>query len=125
MGQAIRSIALIVDDDEQQRVSIRILLAHTGLEVVEVSSAEEAIKMLRVGAHSIILIVTAMQLPSFMDGARLAAYATQWPWIRVVVISDDLHSDEKLLYPAVAMPRSWCPLDMLVEAGKAITFANH
>jgi CheY-like chemotaxis protein len=125
MGQAIRSIALIVDDDEQQRVSIRILLAHTGLEVVEVSSAEEAIKMLRVGAHSIILIVTAMQLPSFMDGARLAAYATQWPWIRVVVISDDLHSDEKLLYPAVAMPRSWCPLEMLVEAGKAITFANH
>jgi FixJ family two-component response regulator len=43
MGQAIRSIALIVDDDEQQRVSIRILLAHTGLEVVEVSSAEEVL----------------------------------------------------------------------------------
>jgi CheY-like chemotaxis protein len=125
MGQAIRSVALIVDDDEQQRASIRILLAETGLEVIEVSSAEAAINMLRVGAHAIILIVTAMQLPSFMDGRRLAAYAAQWPWIRVVVTSVDLHSDDELPYPAVPMPKSWRPLDMLVEAGKAIAFANH
>ena len=120
MGQAIRSIALIVDDDEQQRVSIRMPLAETGQEVVEVSSAEEAINLLRVGAHAIVLIITSMQLPSFMDGARLAAYAARWPWIRVVITSDDLHSDDELPYPAVAMPRSWRPLDMLVEAEKAI-----
>jgi CheY-like chemotaxis protein len=121
MKQAIRSVALIVDDDEQQRASTRILLAETGLEVIEVSSAEEAIKMLRVGAHAIVLIVTAMQLPSFMSGARLAAYAAQWPWIRVVITSDDLqYSDDELPYPAVAMPKSWRPLDMLVQAEKAI-----
>ena len=120
MGQAIRSVALIVDDDEHHRASIRILLEETGLEVIEVSSAEAAINMLRVGAHAIVLIVTAMQLPSFMDGARLAAYAARWPWIRVVITSDDLHSDDELPYPTVAMPRSWRPLDMLVEAEKAI-----
>ena len=42
MGQAIRPIALIVDDDTQQRELIGTLLQETGLEV---ASSEEAVNM--------------------------------------------------------------------------------
>jgi len=124
MGQAIRPIALIVDDDTQQRELIGTLLQETGLGVVEVASSEEAVNMLRVGAHEIVLIVAAMQQPSFMNGARLAIYAQQWPWIRVVVTSDDQQSADQLPHPAVVMHKPWLPLNMLIQAEKAIPIAS-
>jgi CheY-like chemotaxis protein len=124
MGQAIRPTALIVDDDAQQRELIGTLLQETGLEVVEVASSEEAVNILRVGAHEIVLIVAAMQQPSFMNGARLAIYAQQWPWIRVVVTSDDQQSADQLPHPAVVMHKPWLPLNILIQAEKAIPIAS-
>ena len=124
MGQAIRPIALIVDDDTQQRELIGTLLQETGLGVVEVASSEEAVNMLRVGAHEIVLIVAAMHQPSFMNGPRLAIYAQQWPWIRVVVTSDDQQSADQLPHPAVVMHKPWLPLNMLIQAEKAIPIAS-
>jgi CheY-like chemotaxis protein len=124
MGQAIRPIALIVDDDTRQRELIGTLLQETGLEVVEVASSAEAVNMLRVGAHEIVLIVAAMHQPSFMNGARLAIYAQQWPWIKVVVTSDDKQSADQLPLPAVVMHKPWLPLNMLIQAEKAITAAG-
>jgi CheY-like chemotaxis protein len=124
MGQAIRRIALIVDDDTQQRESIRTLLEETGLEVVEAASSEEGVNTLRVGADEIVLIVAAMHLPSFMNGARLAIYAQQWPWIRVIVTSDDHQPADQLPYPAVIMQKPWLPLNMLIQAEKAIAAAR-
>ena len=125
MGEAIRPTALIVDDDAQQRELIGTLLEETGLEVVEVASSEEAVNMLRVGAHKIVLIVAAMHLPSFMDGARLAIYAQQWPWIRIVLTSEDWQSADELPHPAVVMHKPWLPLNMLIQAEKAIAAASH
>jgi CheY-like chemotaxis protein len=124
MGQAIRPIALIVDDDTEQRELIGTLLQESGLEVVEVASSEEAVNMLRVGAHEIVLIVAAMHQPSFMNGARLAIYAQQWPWIRVVVTSDDQQLEDQLPHPAVVMHKPWLPLNMLIQAEKAIATAS-
>jgi CheY-like chemotaxis protein len=124
MGQAMRPIALIVDDDMQQRELIGILLAETGLKVVEAASAEEAVNILRVRSHAVVLIVAAMHLPSFMNGARLAFYAQQWPWIRVVVISDDQQPADQLPHPAVTMQKPWLPLNVLIQAQKAIAAAN-
>ena len=124
MGQAIRRIALIVDDDTQQRESIRTLLEETGLEVVEAASSEEGVNTLRVGADEIVLIVAALHLPSFMNGARLAIYAQQWPWIRVIVTSDDRQPADQLPYPAVIMQKPWLPLNMLIQAEKAIAAAR-
>src|SRR5215468_11034546 len=87
MAQVIQPTALIVDADTQQRELIGTLLEEIGLEVIGVASSEGAVNMLRVNAYKIVLIVAAMNLPSFMDGVRLANYAQQWPWIRVVVTS--------------------------------------
>lgn len=125
MGQATRPAALIVDDDTQQRELIGTLLEESGLEVIDVASSEEAVNILRVGAHKIVLIVASMNLPSFMDGARLAVYVQQWPWIRVVVTSYDEPSAEELPHPAVAMHTPWLPLNMLIQAEKAIAAASH
>jgi len=125
MAPAIRPTALIVDDDAQERELIGILLEEIGLDVIPVSSSEDAVNVLRTGAHKIILIVAAMNLPSFMDGARLAIYAQQWPWIRVVVTSHDWDIEEELPHPAVAMHKPWLPLNMLIQAERAMATANH
>jgi CheY-like chemotaxis protein len=125
MAPAIRPTALIVDDDAQERELIGILLEEIGLDVIPVSTSEEAVNVLRAGARKIILIVAAMNLPSFMDGARLAIYAQQWPWIRVVVTSHDWDITEELPHPAVAMHKPWLPLNMLVQAERAMAHANH
>jgi CheY-like chemotaxis protein len=125
MAPAIRPTALIVDDDAQERELIAILLEEIGLDVIPVSSSEEAVNVLRTSADKIILIVAAMNLPSFMDGARLAIYAQQWPWIRVVVTSHDWEMEEELPHPAVAMHKPWLPLNMLIQAERALTTARH
>src|ERR1700730_13563285 len=125
MARTIRPTALIVDDDSQERELIGILLEEAGLDAITVASSEEAVNVLRVGARKIVLIVAAMNLPSFMDGARLAIYAQQWPWIKVVVTSYDRQSDEQLPRPAVVMPKPLLPLNMLIHAEKAIAAARH
>ena len=125
MARPIRPTALIVDDDAQQRELIGILLEEMGLDVILVASSEEAVNILRVGARRIALIVAAMNLPSFMDGARLAIYAQQWPWIRVVVTSHDEDVVEPLPHPAVVMPKPWLPLNMLIQAEKAMATGHH
>jgi len=124
MGQAVRPTALVVDDDTQQRALIGTLLEEAGLDVVEVASSEGAVNILRVDAHKIVLIVAAMHLPSFMNGARLAVHAQQWPWIRVIVTSDDRQSADQLPHPAIAMHKPWLPLNMLIQAERAIVAAN-
>ena len=125
MGRAIRPVALIVDDDTEQHELIGALLEETGLQVIEVASSEEAVNTLRTRAREIVLIVAAMHLPSFMNGARLAFYAQQWPWIRLVLISDDQQSMDQLPRPAVVMQKPWLPLNVLIHAEKAIAVANH
>jgi CheY-like chemotaxis protein len=125
MARVIRPTALIVDGDAQQRELIAILLEETGLDVIPAASSEEAVNVLRISARKIVLIVTAMDLPSFMDGARLATYAQQWPWIRVVVTSHDEDAAEELPHPTVAMPQPWLPLNLLIQAEKAMATAHH
>jgi CheY-like chemotaxis protein len=121
----IRPTALVVDADAQQRELIGILLAESGLDVIRAASSEEAINALRDSARHIVLIVTAMNLPSFMDGARLAIYAQQWPWIRVVVTSQDDDVAEGLPHPAVIMHKPWLPLNMLMQAEKAVATGHN
>jgi CheY-like chemotaxis protein len=124
MGEVIRPTAMIVNADTHQRELIGTLLEETGLEVVGVASSEDAVNVLRGNAYKIVLIVAAMNLPSFMDGVRLAIYVQQWPWIRVVVTSYE-RSREQLPHPAVAMHEPWLPLNMLIQAEKAIAGARH
>jgi CheY-like chemotaxis protein len=121
----IRPTVLVVDADAQQRELIGVLLEERGLDIIRAASSEEAVNVLRVSAREIVLIVTAMNLPSFMDGARLAIYAQQWPWIRVVVTSQDDDAVEELPHPAVIMHKPWLPLNMLVQAEKAMATAHH
>jgi CheY-like chemotaxis protein len=121
----IRPTALVVDADAQQRELIGVLLEERGLDIIRAASSEEAVNVLRGGAREIVLIVTAMNLPSFMGGARLAIYAQQWPWIRVVVTSQDEDAAEELPHPAVIMHKPWLPLNMLLQAEKAMATAHH
>ncbi|WP_169804520.1 PAS domain S-box protein [Sphingomonas pituitosa] len=81
-----RGIALLVDDEELVRMSTADMLSDFGFEVVEVDSAEEALRVLQAGTTPDILITDHL-MPG-MSGADLAhrAQATL-PALPVLVVS--------------------------------------
>ncbi|MDV3455795.1 PAS domain-containing protein [Sphingomonas sp. HF-S4] len=81
-----RGTALLVDDEELVRMSTADMLIDLGFEVIEASSAEEALLIVRSGADPDIL-VTDHLMPG-MNGADLAREARVLkPSLRVLVVS--------------------------------------
>jgi PAS domain S-box-containing protein len=81
-----RGVALLVDDEELVRMSTADMLADLGYEVVETSSAEEALSRLRSGLQPT-LVVTDHLMPG-MTGAQLArALKVERPRLPVLIVS--------------------------------------
>jgi PAS domain S-box-containing protein len=78
--------ALLVDDEDLVRSSVADMLTELGYEVVEASSAEEALELLANGRQFDVVITD--HLMSGMSGAVLACeMRKRWPWIQTVIIS--------------------------------------
>jgi CheY-like chemotaxis protein len=78
--------ALLVDDEELVRFSTADMLMDLGYEVIEASSAEEALRLLDAGLITS-LLVTDHLMPG-MSGAELARHATsRRPGLPVLVVS--------------------------------------
>jgi PAS domain S-box-containing protein len=78
--------ALVVDDEDLVRASAADMLAELGFEILEASSAEDALELLRNGPQVDVLITDHL-MPG-MSGAQLAyEVRRRWPRIRTVVIS--------------------------------------
>jgi PAS domain S-box-containing protein len=81
-----RGVALLVDDEELVRMSTADMLADLGYEVIEASSAEEALSRLRSGLQPT-LVVTDHLMPG-MTGAQLArALKVERPRLPVLIVS--------------------------------------
>ncbi|MDT8759423.1 PAS domain S-box protein [Sphingomonas psychrotolerans] len=81
-----RGIALLVDDEELVRMSTADMLNDFGFEVIESSSAEEALGLIEAGMTPD-LLVTDHLMPG-MNGADLARQArTLHPALRILVVS--------------------------------------
>ncbi len=124
MGQKIEPhrVALIVEDDFEVRGLAAALLEETDLQVVETSSAEEALDYLRANGRNVALLFASVRLPCLMNGFDLARVVSlQWPWVRTVLTSgeaaesetDDIPQDVRL------MPKPWRALEVLMEAERA------
>nr|WP_232792833.1 PAS domain-containing protein [Caulobacter hibisci] len=81
-----RGVALLVDDEELVRMSTADMLVDFGYEVVETSSAEEALSLLHSGLHPT-LVVTDHLMPG-MSGAQLArVLRVERPQLPVLIVS--------------------------------------
>jgi DNA-binding response OmpR family regulator len=122
MGQADKPphVALIVEDDAEVRSFAVALIEETGFDVVEAESAQEALGFLRKRGRQVALLFAG--LPA-ADGVGLArAVKHNWPWIRLVVTSDNEHRPD-LPRGTTFMQKPWRPLDVLIEAERAVARA--
>jgi DNA-binding NtrC family response regulator len=104
MGQKIepRRIALIVEDDFEVRGLAAALLEETDLQVVETSSAEEALNYLRAHGENVAFLFASARLPCLMSGVDLARRVTsQWPWVRTALTTGEIMRTAPIAFPGM------------------------
>jgi DNA-binding NtrC family response regulator len=115
MGQAFKPIALVVEDDPDQRELLTVLLEEAELHVFTCESAEAAIRILDKYGAGMSLLVTDVQLAGILTGADLARIAKQrYPELSVIVTSGS--AKPKLPADTVFMPKPWRALEILKQA---------
>jgi CheY-like chemotaxis protein len=115
-------VALIVEGDANVRGLAVALLEETDLQVIEASSAEEALDYLRLHADDVAFLFADMRLRHLMTGLDLArAVRLKWPWVRTVLTSDGPLDGESRDVPREVrfMPKPWRALEVLMEADRA------
>jgi DNA-binding NtrC family response regulator len=115
----VKPTALVVEDDEEQRALVSLLLEECEMAVIQCETAESAeIVLERVGG-SLSMIFTDQKLAGTMSGAELAELAkNRYPDLTVIVTS----GSEAPALPAGAMfmQKPWRALDILREAERAV-----
>ena len=123
MGQRDRGpLALIVEDDADQRHLAAALIEETDLDVIECESAEAALSVLQRYGERILLLFVDIRLPGIIDGVDLArAVRTHWPHAKVIVTSGD-PGDRLTALPreAAYMEKPWRALDVLIVAEEVL-----
>ena len=96
MGEELKAVALVVEDDQAQRAMVSMLLEETDIEVIQCESAEAAELVLdKVGGY-LCMMFTDVNLAGIMTGAELATKARQrFPGLKVIVTS----GKDPQLYP--------------------------
>lgn len=116
-----RHLALVVEDDPDQRALAEALLEETNLEVEGCNSAEEALVRLEDRAGTVAFVFADVHLAGSLDGLALARrIAMRWPTVRVVVTSgaQDVRADD-IPEGITFLPKPWRALSLLIEAERA------
>lgn len=103
-------IALVIEDEPLFRFDMTAHLEELGYEVLEGSSAGDALKVFEDGA-SVALLITDVRMPGEMDGMELAReVAKRWPTTSIVVVSAAVKPrDEDLPAKAVFLSKPFSP----------------
>jgi CheY-like chemotaxis protein len=84
---ARRPVVLIVEDEFLIRLQAAQIISRAEFDVVEASSADEAISILE-ARSDVAILFTDIQMPGRMDGLKLAAAVKgRWPPIKIVATS--------------------------------------
>jgi len=121
MGQvnSLRPLALVVEDDKQQRDALAGLLEKNQMQVIQCESAEAACIVLSKMGIGISFLFTGVELAGLMDGTSLALRARKrYPNITIVVTSRQRRPRD-LPSELTFLPKPWQPADILREAEKA------
>jgi len=82
-----RQVVLIVEDEALVRMAAVGMVEEAGFEVLEATSADEAILLLE-ARRDITVVFTDVEMPGSMDGLRLAhAVRGRWPPIKIIATS--------------------------------------
>jgi CheY-like chemotaxis protein len=82
-----RLTVLVVDDEEMVRRLVARILGTLGYHVLEARSGQEAVRLLRRGAHRINGVVTDVAMPGIGGRELGETIARCWPQIRVLYMS--------------------------------------
>ena len=82
-----RETLLVVDDEEMVRRLAARMLLNLGYRVLEAGSGQEAVRLLRRGAHRIDGVLTDVAMPGIGGRELGETIANCWPKIRVLYMS--------------------------------------
>jgi two-component system, cell cycle sensor histidine kinase and response regulator CckA len=82
-----RETLLVVDDEEMVRRLAARMLATMGYRVLEARSGQEAVRLLRRGAHRIDGVITDVAMPGIGGRELGETIARCWPQVRVLYMS--------------------------------------
>ena len=106
-------VVLVVEDEPLVRFVLTETLLDDGYQVLEAGNAGEALDQLR-SRTDISAVITDVRMPGEMDGIGLArAIATEWPRIRILVVSGYFNQIESPLPPTAAFLRKPYPYSAL------------
>jgi len=116
-----RSIALVVEPDQEQRALVATLLEESDLQVIECDSAEAALAVVDLKGDYMAMVVTDVTLAGRIDGITLAQnLEAQHPDVPVIVMSlQPSDRSNELPDNVIQLAQHWRPLDMLIVAERA------
>jgi DNA-binding NtrC family response regulator len=115
MEQMFKPTALVVEDDDDQRSFVSVLLEESDMRVIECGSVEAAASAMEEAGDSLVLILADVNLAGDTGAAGLAAIARRrFPDVTVVMSSED----KRPVLPANAlfMQKPWRALEVLRAA---------
>jgi DNA-binding NtrC family response regulator len=85
---SFRTLALVVEDDEEQREIVSDILRDENMDVIECESAEAAELVIAKCGAELKLLVTDVRLAGYGSGIDLALFAQQkFPGLNIVLVS--------------------------------------
>jgi DNA-binding NtrC family response regulator len=118
MAQTHRPTALVVEDDQMQRVMLAILLEESDMDVISCESGEAAASVLEEVGGDLCLMFTDVNLAGAMTGADLAVIAKKrFPGLDVIVTSGK--NPPALPVGVTFMPKPWHALNVIRAAEKS------
>ena len=116
-------VALVVEDDSDQRELIGAILEESEVQVVECESGEAAMKVMEILGDRAVFLFADVALAGVMDGVDLACeVGDRWPNTRLVTTSGACEPSRLRALPRGTkhFPKPWCALDLLIELEHAI-----
>jgi CheY-like chemotaxis protein len=116
-------VALVVEDDSDQRELIGAILEESEVQVVECESGEAAMKVMEILGDRAVFLFADVALAGVMDGVDLACeVGDRWPNTRLVTTSGACEPSRLRALPhgTKHFPKPWRALDLIIELEHAI-----
>ena len=116
-------VALVVEDDDDQRDLIGAILEESEIKVIACETAEAAVKVMETVGDNAVFVLTDVDLAGKMDGVDLAhELRNRWPHTRVVTTSGGCNRKRLAKLPKQSrhLEKPWRALDIIIELERAI-----
>ena len=116
-------VALVVEDDNDQRELIGAIMEESDVQVIECISGEAAMEVMELIGHRAVFVFADVGLAGVMDGVDLACeVGDRWPETRVVTTSGFCKPSRLRALPSGTkhLPKPWRAIDLIIELEHAI-----